>query len=102
MPCRGPDEDYGYRRDPNPRLVKERDKLTQMLCALCRIYDHEEESWPEDLRKWWSKHQELDRRREEKKRRREEGRKKQEEAERKRRIAEARALLKKEGVGLDD
>lgn len=36
---------------------------TEMLCWMCaRFYDYEH-TWPENIRKWWKKHMEIDRKR---------------------------------------
>ncbi len=54
-----------YEESPQEKLQaktkKELDKLTAMLCEVCDLLD--DGKLPEDIRHWWRKHQEQDRKR---------------------------------------
>ena len=78
MPCRDYDEVWTSPGAPNPITSDERvrwglkeaeyksrlNKLSKMLCAVCEMTEVEGMplTLPEDVKQWWNKHQEADRR----------------------------------------
>jgi hypothetical protein len=60
MPCLGPDEG-----EYSAELSRDVDKLTRMLCEMCRRADAGKKGMPDgETAKWWKEHQKLDARRE--------------------------------------
>ena len=101
MPCRDSrDDDPHYLHDQIHQQRLAIDKLTRLLCGVCKLLDEIDtvRSWPRGLKTWWKKHMKLDAKRE----RDEEAAKMAHAAgearDRKQRIADARAVLKREGA----
>lgn len=62
MPC----YDGGYPPTSDNAEIKKIHKLTRLLCGACEIMDEKiHTSMPKELRQWWQKHQEADKKREE-------------------------------------
>lgn len=58
MPCYDSRDHYTYEQGQ-----EERDRLTALLCAACRLLDEAswtKARWPEELRQWWKAHKQWD------------------------------------------
>lgn len=66
MPC------YDSRDSPDYVRAEEKakqqvyiDKLTRMLCKLCKAYGSHDKDMPNDVFKWWQQHKKVDEERKE-------------------------------------
>lgn len=94
MPCRS-DYEYSVTDEEYDRVFEECNKLTRMLCEVMKLYDIYENDVPftisKELEEWWTKHKEIDAKREA-------AEKAKQKAERERDIAEYQRLKTKLGM----
>lgn len=64
MPCHGGPA-YGEETHPAQEFRKRLDETTALLCKLCATLEQERADWtlPPDVRTWWAKHKEMDKKR---------------------------------------
>jgi len=105
MPCRDSrDDDPSYLHDQIHQQRLAIDKLTRMLCGCCKLLDDEgsniekRKRWPQGLVTWWKKHKKLDAKRLKDEEAAEKARAEREARDREQRIADARAVLRREGA----